>query len=57
MTCFVFLERRAVRLRVKMSLRPKHVDFDETWGILRRTIEGVVTLSKVPRVEWNDRFT
>ncbi|ODM94965.1 Cullin-2 [Orchesella cincta] len=40
-----------------MSLRPKQVNFDETWGTLRRTIEGVVTLSKVPRVEWNDRFT
>ncbi|CAG7835527.1 unnamed protein product [Allacma fusca] len=40
-----------------MSLKPKKVDFTVTWNALKRTIEGVVTLSKVPRVEWNDRFT
>jgi hypothetical protein len=39
-----------------MSLKPRHVDFRETWGILRATIEGVITLTKVNRSEWNDRF-
>ena len=55
-----FWKRAGVCVRVlgvKMSLKPKKVDFNLTWNTLKKTIEGVVTLSKVPRVEWNDRFT
>lgn len=40
-----------------MSLKPKPVDFDETWAGLKQTISAVVILEKVNRAEWNDRFT
>ncbi|XP_076327537.1 cullin-2-like isoform X2 [Tachypleus tridentatus] len=40
-----------------MSLKPRKVDFDVTWGELKNTVEGVITLGKVPRAVWNDRFT
>ena len=40
-----------------MSLKSKPVDFIETWNALRETVEGVITLSYVPRAMWNDRFS
>ncbi|KAG8188555.1 hypothetical protein JTE90_007163 [Oedothorax gibbosus] len=40
-----------------MSLRPKVVDFDSTWAMLKETVEGVITLGHVERPVWNDRFT
>ncbi|XP_013788491.1 cullin-2-like [Limulus polyphemus] len=40
-----------------MSLKPRKVDFEATWGELKNTVEGVIMLGKVPRVVWNDRFT
>ncbi|KAL1115891.1 hypothetical protein AAG570_006180 [Ranatra chinensis] len=40
-----------------MSLKPKHVDFHETWGVLQETVKGVITLGNVPRSTWNDRFS
>ncbi|XP_077979355.1 cullin-2-like [Glandiceps talaboti] len=40
-----------------MSLKPRVVDFDETWGKLLETVEGVIKLGNVPRATWNDRFS
>lgn len=40
-----------------MSLKPRRVDFNVIWGDLQQTIEGVITLSHVPRPVWNDRFS
>ena len=40
-----------------MSLRPRAVNFDETWAKIRETLESVVTLKKIPRAVWNDRFS
>lgn len=40
-----------------MSLKPKRVNFDDIWPQLKNTIEGVVTLGRVARPVWNDRFT
>uniref|UniRef100_T1JK90 Cullin family profile domain-containing protein n=1 Tax=Strigamia maritima TaxID=126957 RepID=T1JK90_STRMM len=40
-----------------MSLKPKCVDFDATWLLLKETIKGVITLGDVHRSTWNDRFT
>lgn len=40
-----------------MSLKPKRVDFNSTWNVLQETVRGVITLSDVPRVIWNDRFS
>ena len=40
-----------------MSLKPKRVDFEATWSVLKETIEGVITFSNVPRAVWNDRFS
>uniref|UniRef100_A0A0A9YGX7 Cullin-2 n=1 Tax=Lygus hesperus TaxID=30085 RepID=A0A0A9YGX7_LYGHE len=40
-----------------MSLKPKRVDFQETWHGLQETVNAVITLGKVPRSTWNDRFT
>ncbi|XP_022795965.1 cullin-2-like [Stylophora pistillata] len=40
-----------------MSLRPRVVNFDETWAKIRETLESVVTLKKIPRSVWNDRFS
>ncbi|XP_066149057.1 cullin-2 isoform X1 [Euwallacea fornicatus] len=39
-----------------MSLKPRQVDFNSTWGAIRDTIKGVITLDHVPRTVWNDRF-
>ncbi|XP_005109508.1 cullin-2 [Aplysia californica] len=40
-----------------MSLKPRRVDFDATWKLLRETLEGVITCGSVQRVTWNDRFS
>lgn len=40
-----------------MSLKPKKVDFQETWDVLQETVKGVITLGNVPRSTWNDRFS
>ncbi|XP_046743415.1 cullin-2 [Diprion similis] len=40
-----------------MSLKPKRVDFSQTWNVLQETVKGVITLADVPRSTWNDRFT
>ena len=38
-------------------MKPKRVDFAQTWGTLKETISGVITFKTVPRSVWNDRFT
>ncbi|KAF7995688.1 hypothetical protein HCN44_006795 [Aphidius gifuensis] len=40
-----------------MSLKPRNVDFGQTWGVLQETVKGVITLADVPRATWNDRFS
>lgn len=40
-----------------MSLRPRNIDFDPTWSILKETVSGVIMCGSVPRVTWNDRFS
>lgn len=40
----------------KMSLKPKRVNFDETWQDLRQTVKEVITLGNVKRNIWSDRF-
>ncbi|XP_072383725.1 cullin-2 [Diabrotica undecimpunctata] len=40
-----------------MSLKPRRVDFNATWGAIRETINGVITLNHVARPVWNDRFS
>ncbi|XP_018574635.1 cullin-2 isoform X1 [Anoplophora glabripennis] len=40
-----------------MSLKPRRVDFNATWGAIRETIKGVITLDQVARTVWNDRFS
>lgn len=40
-----------------MSLKPRLVDFDETWNKLLTTIKAVVMLDYVERATWNDRFS
>jgi len=39
-----------------MSLKPKRVDFNQTWNVLQDTVKGVITLADIPRATWNDRF-
>ncbi|XP_065323897.1 cullin-2-like isoform X1 [Gordionus sp. m RMFG-2023] len=39
-----------------MSLKPRKVNFDGVWTCIQNTLEGVMTLSKVPKNVWNDRF-
>lgn len=39
-----------------MSLKPKRVDFNQTWHELQETVKGVITLANIPRAIWNDRF-
>lgn len=41
----------------KMSLKPRRVDFNATWGAIKDTIKGVITLDHVARAVWNDRFS
>ncbi|XP_032669209.1 cullin-2 isoform X2 [Odontomachus brunneus] len=40
-----------------MSLKPKKVDFTQTWDVLQETVRGVITLANVSRATWNDRFS
>lgn len=40
-----------------MSLRPINVDFPEKWAQIKGTLESVISLSKVTRAEWNERFS
>ncbi|XP_014471950.1 PREDICTED: cullin-2 [Dinoponera quadriceps] len=40
-----------------MSLKPKKVDFTQTWDVLQETVKGVITLANVSRATWNDRFS
>ena len=40
-----------------MSLKPRRVDFDALWGAILETVKSVVTLGKVQRATWNDRFS
>lgn len=43
-------------LKERMSLKPKRVDFNQTWHELQETVKGVITLANIPRAIWNDRF-
>ncbi|XP_061727835.1 cullin-2 isoform X1 [Cydia pomonella] len=40
-----------------MSLKPRNIDFQETWANLRETVAGVVGLRAVERGVWNLRFS
>ncbi|CAH1642377.1 unnamed protein product [Spodoptera littoralis] len=40
-----------------MSLKPRNVDFTETWAHLKETVAGVVGLRAVERSVWNTRFS
>ncbi|KAJ2943450.1 hypothetical protein O0L34_g12258 [Tuta absoluta] len=40
-----------------MSLKPRNVDFQETWANLKETVAGVVGLKPVERCVWNTRFS
>ncbi|CAH2101940.1 unnamed protein product [Euphydryas editha] len=40
-----------------MSLKPRNVDFQETWANLKETVAGVVALRAVERGVWNTRFS
>ncbi|KAB1283697.1 Cullin-2 [Camelus dromedarius] len=40
-----------------MFLKPRVVDFDETWNKLLTKIKAVVMLEYVERATWNDRFS
>ena len=42
---------------VTMSLKPRRVDFDSLWASILETVKCVVTLGKVKRATWNDRFS
>lgn len=39
-----------------MSLKPKPINFTEKWNSLQETVKGVITLDRVPRDAWNERF-
>lgn len=42
-----------------MSLKPKDINFFDTWSSLLETLKGVITLNrlcKVDRITWNDKF-
>ncbi|KAM3955480.1 LOW QUALITY PROTEIN: cullin 2 [Aphomia sociella] len=39
------------------SLKPRNVDFQETWANLKETVAGVVGLQAVERAVWNTRFS
>ncbi|KPJ17379.1 Cullin-2 [Papilio machaon] len=43
--------------RSMMSLKPRNVDFQETWASLKETVAGVVALRAVERAVWNMRFS
>jgi hypothetical protein len=39
-----------------MSLQPRPVNFDEMWGKLLPTVQGVIKLGNVPKSAWNEGF-
>lgn len=39
-----------------MSLKPKRVNFDETWKDLSATLESIMCGNKVDSTPWKDRF-
>ncbi|KAK7881167.1 hypothetical protein WMY93_029576 [Mugilogobius chulae] len=51
------IPHQGVRANRTMSLKPRVVDFDETWNKLLTTIKAVVMLDYVERATWNDRFS
>lgn len=55
--CFSFFVVSGWKRNCKMSLKPRVVDFDETWNKLLTTIKAVVMLDYVERATWNDRFS
>ncbi|CAG0902644.1 unnamed protein product [Darwinula stevensoni] len=40
-----------------MSLKPRPMNFDDTWPLIKDTLLGVITLRKIPKAVWNDRFS
>ncbi|XP_043260873.1 cullin-2 [Colletes gigas] len=40
-----------------MSLKPKQINFKQTWNLLEETAKCIITLSNVPRATWNARFS
>ncbi|CAK1546405.1 unnamed protein product [Leptosia nina] len=40
-----------------MSLKPRYVNFQETWAKLKETIADVVALQAIERSVWNSRFS
>ncbi|XP_045120266.1 cullin-2-like isoform X2 [Portunus trituberculatus] len=42
---------------VRMSLKPRAVNFDEVWGGLLETVQQVVTMGSIKRTVWNERFS
>lgn len=57
LTLLLFLIDRFQHYTCTMSLKPRVVDFDETWNKLLTTIKAVVMLEYVERATWNDRFS
>ncbi|KAJ0182915.1 hypothetical protein K1T71_000891 [Dendrolimus kikuchii] len=46
-----------IQYSLMMSLKPRNVDFQETWANLKETVAGVVGLRSVERSVWNTRFS
>jgi hypothetical protein len=43
-----------------MSLRPREVDFDESWPVLLETIQGVITVNRLHKIDkllWQNTFS
>ncbi|XP_071505622.1 cullin-2-like [Diadema antillarum] len=40
-----------------MSLKPRIVNFEETWERLLKTVQAVIQLADIKRCTWNDRFS
>ncbi|XP_030846066.1 cullin-2 [Strongylocentrotus purpuratus] len=40
-----------------MSLKPRIVNFEETWGRLLETVQSVIQLGDIKRGTWSDRFS
>lgn len=40
-----------------MSLRPREIKFNDIWDNLLETIKGVITLKRVDRTTWYDKFS
>lgn len=39
-----------------MNLRPRNVNFDDVWGTLKNTVEGIVKLQPLKRITWDHNF-